>query len=230
MKTFLTIMLILHIISGTTALICGLISMIAKKGGKVHNISGRIFFWAMTGVFITATSIGWIKSLWFLFFVGFFSYYLACSGYRSLYLKKLHMGQKAQLLDWFISFCGLSFGLALVAMAVYIKLNGASLGSSSVPAMFGGLSIYFSVKDIQKFFKRPTEKTHWIVSHGSKMGGAFIATVTAFTVVNVKVGHWGWTLWILPTVIITPILTRMIKKFVGGKKKKAGFNDVRVVL
>jgi hypothetical protein len=219
-------MLVLHIISGTVALTTGLLSMLNRKGGKVHSITGRIFFWAMTGVFITAVTISIIKNLQFLFLVGFFSYYLACSGYRSLYLKKLHLKQKGTWIDWLIGYAGLIFGIGLM---VYSMIGFATHGKlfNIVPAVFGGISIFFAYRDIRQFYERPTDKTHWIVSHGMKMSGAFTATLTAFIVVNIHIQQ-QWILWVLPAAVI-PTLTRFYVKRLLAKKPKQIFDKVKVV-
>src|SRR6478672_11684295 len=118
MTTALKIALIIHIISGSIALITGFISMLTTKGGKRHRLSGKIFFFAMTGVFITATFISIGKQLAFLFMVGFFSYYLACAGYRRTRLKKLHLKQKPLIIDWAVSLIGIIAGLALVIFSI----------------------------------------------------------------------------------------------------------------
>src|ERR1044072_7494434 len=122
MTSLLRIMLILHIISCFLSLACGLVSMLNKKGARQHRLTGKIFFYGMTGVFITATFIAIVKNIPFLLMVGFFSYYLACSGYRVLYLKKLHLQQQPVVLDWVINITGIAAGLALVGFS-YIWVN-----------------------------------------------------------------------------------------------------------
>jgi uncharacterized membrane protein len=84
MKSLLTIFLIAHIICGFAALLTGFLSMLNRKGGKGHRLTGRIFFIGMTGVFVTSTGISIFKNIPFLLMVGFFSYHMACSGYRIL--------------------------------------------------------------------------------------------------------------------------------------------------
>ncbi|MEO6930299.1 MAG: hypothetical protein ABI151_01655, partial [Chitinophagaceae bacterium] len=180
MKTFLTIFLIIHITCGMIALILGFMSMLNSKGGKRHRLTGKFFFYSMTGVFITATVIALIKSLAFLFMVGFFSYYLACSGYRSLHLKKLHLSQKPQALDWIISIIGIGAGLGLILFSYSWFMTRGGWGM--VPLAFGTFCLITGLKDIQKYYQPPAYKTHWIVSHGSKMGGSFAASLTAFIV------------------------------------------------
>jgi hypothetical protein len=226
MKTLLLIVLITHVISGTVALTTGLLSMLNRKGGKNHLITGKIFFWGMTGVFITAVTISIAKSLLFLFLVGFFSYYLACSGYRSLYLKKIHQEQKAALIDWVIGYAGLFFGFGLIIYSIIgIPKNGSLF--TIVPIIFGVISLLFAYADIRKFYIRPTGKSHWLVSHAMKMSGAFSATVTAFVVVNIQINQ-QWVLWILPAAII-PTITRFQLKRMLSKSESPVFRDARVI-
>ena len=219
MTSLLKIILILHIISGFTALTCGLFSMLNRKGAKKHRLTGKLFFYGMTGVFITATFLAIAKNIPFLFMVGFFSYYLTCSGYRALYLKKLHLQQQPAPLDWTISITGMVSGLALVTFSYFWFTQRGMWGA--VPLSFGAFCFISGWKDIRRFYKRPADKQYWFFTHGGRMGGAFAATVTAFIVVNVQIGSMSWLLWILPGVLIgfwiSFILSRYRKLFQGKK-------------
>src|SRR5688500_15238285 len=219
MNSLLKIMLILHIISGFLSLACGLLSMLNKKGARKHRLTGKIFFFGMTGVFVTATFLAIAKNIPFLFMVGFFSYYLTCSGYRALYLKKLHMQQQPAMLDWTISIIGMVSGLGLAVFSYFWFTQRGMWGS--VPLTFGVFCFISGYKDIRKFYKRPTDKQHWFFTHGGRMGGAFAATVTAFIVVNVQIGSLNWLLWILPGVLIgfwISVILKRYRKIFQGKK------------
>lgn len=218
MKTFLTIFLIIHIACGMTALVLGFMSMRNSKGGKRHRLTGKIFFFAMTGVFVTATIIALIKGLAFLFMVGFFSYYLACSGYRSLYLKKLHLAQRPKLLDWLISTIGVLAGIGLIVFSYGWFINRGGWGM--VPLAFGTFCLVTGVQDIRKYYTGPAYKTQWIVSHGTKMGGSFAASLTAFIVTNVQLPQFGWVLWILPSVLVGIWIGRLVKPYSPRGKKE----------
>ena len=65
-----TVILILHIAAGFTALVTGGLASFTRKGGKSHRASGKWYFRVMTGVFITAIALAILKSLAFLFMVG----------------------------------------------------------------------------------------------------------------------------------------------------------------
>lgn len=215
MKTLLTVLLILHVASGFTALITGGIASLTRKGGKGHRRSGKIYFRAMTGVFVTATSIGILKSLAFLFMVGFFSYYLVVRGYRVLYLKGLGRSQKAAALDWFISGTALLFGIGLVAWAVSQYTKG--IGFWPVPLVFGSISAGFALADIKLYVKGPKTGQHWLAGHIASMGGGYIATWTAFVVTNVRFLP-PVIVWLLPTAVGTFFIIRSIRRYAPKPK------------
>ena len=219
MANALKIALIIHIISGFIALVTGFISMLTTKGGKRHRFSGKIFFSAMTGVFISATFISIGKHLPFLLMVGFFSYYLACAGYRRLHLKKLHLQQKPLLIDWVVSLTGIIAGLALVIFSVTWFRDKGAWGI--VPLSFGSFCFLTGIQDLSSFFYPPKDKYHWIVSHGVRMGASFAATFTAFIVVNINIGgEYNWILWVLPGVLIAIWISRAIKSFLKPSREK----------
>lgn len=216
MKQLLLITLIIHIVTGFLALVTGFVSMLNSKGGKRHRLTGKIFFIAMTGVFISATVIAVAKSEAFLLMVGFFSYYLACSGYRSLYLKKLHLGQKPAWLDWLISTVGVAAGAALVWFSFYWFRDRGAWGM--VPLTFGLFCMINGVQDIRSYFVPPKDKLSRLIKHGARMGGSFAATFTAFIVVNVQIGSFTWILWILPGVLVGLWIRNILR---GYKAKTA---------
>jgi uncharacterized membrane protein len=216
MELFLKTVLIIHIVSGFTALITGFLSMLNRKGSSRHRLTGKIFFVGMTGVFISATIISISKSLAFLFMVGFFSYYLACSGYRSLYLKKLHLKQKPKALDWLISLTGIIAGIALILFSIGWFSSRGPWGL--VPLIFGSFCVVSGLQDISGFYYRPKNKQHWIITHGGRMGGSFAATLTAFIVVNVSIGAYTWVLWILPGALTAVWISMVIKAYLQKSK------------
>lgn len=212
-------MLLLHIAAGFMALVAGFISMLNRKGSKPHRLLGKIFFMGMTVLFMTASVLAIAKNLAFLFMVGFFSYYLACSGYRILHLKKLHLNQKPKPLDWLVSIIGLLAGLSLTGFSFVWFTQRGSWGF--VPLAFGLLCLRHGITDIRSYFRAPKNKLHWISTHGTRMGGSFAATLTAFIVVNVEIGPYTWLLWILPGVLTGIWISATIKKFLTPVEKNA---------
>jgi hypothetical protein len=69
--------------------------------------------------------------------------------------------------------------------------------------IFGALGIVLAGQDVQSFLRPPTAKHAWWFGHMGKMLGAYIATVSAFSVVNFAflppLIRWLW-----PTAIGVP--------------------------
>lgn len=220
-EVFLRILLIIHIAGGTTALVSGLISMLTRKGGKAHTRAGKIYFWGMSAVFVTAVVLSVARDSIFLLLVGFFSYYLTVRGYRVLYLKNLPAGQKAAVMDWMITGVAAVFIVALTGWGAFLLIMGYSMGIVAIVfAFIGGL---FVRKDILQFMRPPQEKMHWWYSHISSMGGSYISAFTAFIVTNVQVPEYQWVLWLLPSVIGTILIIRTVRYY------KARFNKPATV-
>ena len=213
--TLTTILLILHVIAGFTSLITGGIASFTNKGGKAHRRSGKWYFWAMTGVFVTAIAVSTLKNLAFLFMIGFFSYYFVVRGYRLLYLKGLGRTQKAGALDWSITAVALLFGIGLVTWAVMQKLNGNSFWP--VPFVFGIVSGSFAIVDMRLYIKGPSFKQHWLAGHIVSMGAGYIATWTAFVVTNVRFLPPVFV-WLAPSVIGSIFISMSIRKYIKPKK------------
>ena len=208
MKTLTNVLLVLHVLAGFVALITGFISSVTPKGWRRHRQSGRIYFWGMTVVFITAVVVGAYREKWFLFMVGFFSYYLVVRGYRILFLKKLGAGQKAGWLDWGIVSIAMTFGASLVAWSVLLWPKGLS----TVALVFGIICLVFAGKDVHLFVKGPSVKSHWIFGHITSMSAGYVATWTAFVVTNV---HFlpPPVVWLTPTVIGTICIAFTTRKY-----------------
>ena len=85
--------IVLHVIAGFIALVAGLVAMsYGKKGGKIHNLSGIIFYWSMVVIFLTTLSFFFLfpNNLKYQFFltIGIVSFYPTWSGKRMLKMKK----------------------------------------------------------------------------------------------------------------------------------------------
>lgn len=211
METILNFSLIIHIISGFTALTSGLIIFILKKGNKQHKKIGRVFFYAMLMVIVSALLISVFKQNLFLFMIAIFSLYMNYSGYRSIQNKTL----KPNSLDWIVLGIG-----ALNMIGMIYSLN-------IVLMIFGGISISLVIGDIRIFIKTtrglPIPRMAWLRRHIGMMMGTYIATVTAFIVTAGPRTEWyssiqpQWLPWILPSIVLTPLIMYYTKKYASKK-------------
>jgi len=211
MQPFLKILLAFHIAAGTISLVVAPIAMIVKKGGSQHRLWGKTYFFGMTVVAVTAIIISLFKNIPFLLMVAVFSYGPAANGYRNLFLKKLHAGQKPQLLDWVINSTTLVFNTALIGFGLWLIIADKN-NFGIVALVFGGIGCRGAYLETRKFYKTNIDKHYWLYAHIGGMSGAYIATVTAFFVVNV---HFlpPLVVWLLPTAVGVPLILYCIKYY-----------------
>lgn len=207
--------LIIHIVFGSVALFVAPAAMITGKGGLWHRRWGKIFFWAITGVAITAVVLSIIRSGLFFLLVAVFSFYLALTGYRVLYRKTPQ--QRAGKADWTAAIAMLLGSLILIASGIHRMLTS---GFGIVAIVFGVIGLLLAMSDVREFRHHPADKMAWWYSHMTRMLAAYIATVTAFSVVNMKflpqVTRWLW-----PTIVGTTgivIWTRYYRRKFGSRR------------
>ena len=197
MNGIFKVALIIHILFGSVALFVAPAAMMTGKGGAWHRRWGQIFFWAITGVAITAVVLSVIRSGLFFLLIAVFSFYLALTGYRILYRKTAQ--QRAGKVDWTAAITMILGSLGLVAHGSYGMLTS---NFGIVAIVFGLIGLWLAATDVREFLHHPSDKMAWWYSHMTRMISAYIATVTAFSVVNMKflpqVARWLW-----PTVIGT---------------------------
>lgn len=219
MENFHAAALYAHIASGTVAFIAAPVALIVKKGANNHRLFGKIYFWAMALVALSAIILSVLRSNIFLFCVAFFAFYLVASGYRWLWRK--NPNQKPELLDWFIHITASVFngGLLVIGILKLVQDTGNAFGYIS--ALFGLIGLSFCRTNIRQLLNPPKGKAAWLYNHLGGMIGGYIATVSAFSAVNMNflpaIIQWLW-----PTIIGTPVIFLFIsyykKKISGGKK------------
>ncbi len=215
------ILLVIHIIAGSIAFLVAPIALIVKKGSQNHRRWGRVFFWSMTVVAITAGIMAPMHENLFLTLVAVFSFYLAFSGYRAIYRKTAFRTGKAAFIDWFFALLnGLFSGTLFV-----FGLTRLSTPFGIISTVFGTLGLLMTIKDIASFVRPSNDKHKWFFSHITGMIAAYIAAVSAFSAVNLNF-EWLPTAiqWLWPTILGVPLISRYInsykQKFAKGSKVK----------
>ena len=207
MNIIIQIALIAHIASGSVSLLTGLIAILSPKGNKIHRTAGKIFFYSMLLVSASAITISLLKGGSFLLMIGLFAFFLTYSGYRSVKNKEFNNTS----LDWFV--------LAIAACNSIAML----LSFNIILVVFGCLSTFLVIGDlrifIQKMRNRPIGRQQWIVRHIGMMVGAYIATSTAFLVVNVTNFEPAWLPWLMPTFLGVPVIIYWIRKKTSSRRR-----------
>jgi uncharacterized membrane protein len=220
MPSLFTILISLHVAGGTTGLITGAVAASVKKGSKLHNGSGKLYFYGMLLASLAALIISWLPDHHnlFLFAVGGFTLYMITSGYRMIHLKRQlkTTAFPIGIIDYAITLFAVVFGVFLIALAVIGLKNGNTF--SIVPAVFGGICINYARLDYGLLTGKKSLKTHWMANHITRMMGGLVATYTAFLVVNVHIQQ-QWILWLLPTVIGSVLIAKFLKQYAPKSSK-----------
>lgn len=212
METAIRIAIYIHAFFGGIGLISGTLSLVTKKGSKIHKKSGKWFVIGMlvsSGLSLPIASMPGHYSP-FLFLIGLFTIYMVLVGKRVLRFKR----KTAQVTkaDWAIT-------ITMTILSLMMILSGVLnvFGNKILFIFFGIISLVLCFQDF-RFWRNPRKsKTGWLAQHIGKITGAYIASVTAFLVGGMKVQ--GLMVWILPSIIGNAFIIYYIIKIRGGFKK-----------
>jgi uncharacterized membrane protein len=231
---YLRVLLALHILCGVVAFVCAPVALSTAKGGKTHRRWGKMYFWAMAGVAVTALVLSLALPVFFLAMVAVFSFYSAFAAYRILSLKDMFTGARPKAVDWLAAVITILSSLLLFLMG-FLKPEVMGVGVirvaghtvSVVSVVFGIIGMRMGQASIAGFLKPPTTKMFWWFAHMQGMMGSYIAALTAFSAVNLT-GWFGaaWWVWLWPTIVGVPAIgiwqAYYDKKFSHGSKAAAG--------
>ena len=193
------ILLPIHILAGTIALLCAALAVSFEKGKILHVLSGRAYFWSMSAIFLTAIPMSIISSNIFLFLIAIFSFYLAFAGMRFARNRR----GIATTLDWIAVSLMILSGLGMLILSAIFFTNDNF--QYIVLLVFGFLAIRLGYADLMSYTNNTSTGKARISKHLTNMMGGTIAVITAVLVVNPPFEpEWVW--WILPTALITPVI------------------------
>jgi hypothetical protein len=217
--TILDLLKPVHIAVGTITLISGVLAMSTKKGQKNHRLYGKLFFWSMAITCLLGLNASIFREGLLLFIpIALISFYQVATGYRILYIKNLHKGQKPLWIDWTLTIGMLATTMAFVIWGI-ISLQ-TDIFLSIVLFAFSTIGMYCCGVDLFHYTKKPTDRNYWLFIHIFRMSHGFIAALTAFLVNNSKLFKFmpQVLLLIIPISIGQPIITYVIWTY---RKKNA---------
>lgn len=193
------ILLVIHILGGSLALLGGAVAIFSRKGNKTHRKGGKLFTYTMITTAVSAIILSLIKSNMFLLAIGFFTLYLTFSGW--VMVMKIRHPLRVKL-HYFIGSFGLVSGIFLLQKGLLGFTH-----TQVILLVFGGIQMMMSAGDL---LRKPKPSKN-IINHISKIGGAYIAAVTAFLVVNINFLP-AYLVWLGPTVIGTVLISVAVRK------------------
>lgn len=200
-----------HIAAGSIALLAAPGAMATVKGGRWHRRWGHVFVWAMGVLAASALALATIRPNLFLALIAIFSFYLAFIGQRTIARRRLPLGQGGTATDW----VGVAVaGSGAVALLLYALLPRDSdrPGLWPVALIFGLLGLLLAGREMRSFLRPAADPRAWWYRHMGNMLGAYIATVSAFSVVNFTflptIVRWLW-----PTAVGVPLIGLWIRHY-----------------
>ena len=193
------ILLPIHIVAGFCSLFAAFGAILTKKGQTWHVRSGRVFFWGMVVIFVTALPMTLLRPNLFLFLVAIFSFYQALTGWRT---ARNRTGQPAWI-DWAAAGLMTAAGAGMLIFGFVLLVSGEMMGL--VLLAFGGLGGGFGLYDWRQFRRKPLTGKRRIAVHLTRMLGGTVATVTAFVVTNFQFSP-PVVLWLAPTAVFVPLI------------------------
>ena len=209
------VLLVIHIAAGATALAAATVALLTVKGGPRHVRAGRVYACAMTVICVTAVPLAIAGSDLLLGLVAVFSFYLVFAGWRFA----RNASGRPRGVDWAaVAVMGLT-GLGMWGYGGALFLRDDSQWVTL--AVFGFIAVALSAADL-RYHRAPARSgRRRIARHLTNMLAGTIATVTAVVVVNVETRP-EWLAWILPTLLITPLIVWWNRRVLRGG---AGFGS-----
>lgn len=201
MGTVFDVMLWVHIMAGTLALVGGMVAIVTRKGARLHRRSGIVYVLCMIVVGVTALVMSIIRPNPFLFAVAIFSAAMALSGWLPARGDNLQLSKM-------VGIASIVAATLLGVVGMWWVIAGDMFGITAI--VFGLISVRFGWQDVRRTTERNRQQR--IIAHVSAMGGAFIATVSAISAVNLDMLP-PLVRWLWPTVIGTPLIVWGIRAY-----------------
>ncbi|CAN5808386.1 hypothetical protein BH11BAC7_BH11BAC7_27970 [soil metagenome] len=208
--------LIVHITAGTISLVVAPIAFMTLKGGPAHRLWGKIYFYCMAVVAVTAITMSLYHHIPFLLMIAIFSFSAAARGYRTIYRKK--PGQ-AKAIDYLIDGLAALFSTGLCYYSFTLFRDGERI-FSFISAAFGIIGLRTSLTQLYRLKNPTNDKKAWLYEHIANMSVSYIASVTAFLVTAVHFLPPIIT-WLGPSLVGAPLIFYTINKYKKGKTKSA---------
>ncbi len=210
-----TVLLVVHIAAGAVALAVAAIALSTAKGRVHHILAGRVYAAAMSLVCVTALPLAILGADVVLLLVAVFSFYLVFAGWRFA----RNASGRPRPVDWAAAVIMGVTGLGMWGHGAVLFLRGDSQWVTM--AVFGFVAVALSAVDLRYHRASPRPGRQRIARHLTNMLAGTIATVTAVVVVNAATRP-AWLAWILPTLLITPLIAWWNRRVLRGTDSMPG--------
>ncbi|MFZ1525639.1 MAG: S41 family peptidase [Saprospiraceae bacterium] len=187
------ILILAHAALGGVSLLAGFVAGVTQKGSKPHIISGRVFYYILGSSILLSLMAANMPDHYnpFLFSIGVFSSYFIIIGKRAIQYKSPGHSFSVDKLIHIIM---------MVTCILMVTVPHVVSGSFHIVAgVFGLMGLIFAIRNLYQLRNLDFVKKQWLKMHIGNMSGGFIASVTAFIVVNNFLP--GVFSWFVPGII-----------------------------
>ena len=202
--TLFNILLAFHILGGGIALISGPIAIYARKGGRLHRRAGRTFAASMSAATLIGFPLSLIIGNALLLMISVFTFFLILCG--GLAIRRRRARRATVAVDYVAPLLTAAFSIGQFGYG--LPLAGRHGQTDITCLFFGVLGLTAVLREIRAL-RGPA--TNWLQVHIANMLGAYIATVTAFLVVNLTFLPQA-LVFIGPTLVGVPLIILMIRR------------------
>ncbi len=176
----------LHILSGTLALVVGVLAIGFNRRVRIHRRLGIVFVYLLA-VVVGTGFVGWLlfRSDPFLLMLTILSGYEVFAGYRIISMRAEH----PKLLDVLVAIAALTVGVVYV---LYLSSIRAGMGMAVVRSTLVALVLVTMYDILKYFFVHRYVKGWWLYEHIYKMIASFSAILSAF-IGTVVEGYRPWS-------------------------------------
>ena len=206
------ILLPIHAVVGILALLLGGFALFAKKQRGTHTRLGGLFVLLLLLAIAVSVPVIVLSRNIFLGGLGSVAFYLVVMGWR---IGKLRppAGTATVFDRGFVLISLVLFALFVVFGLWVIVVKGNWLGTAAAGIGYLGFA---SSRAHHRFFRDPSgDSRSWMEHHGSALGGAFIASVTAFTaavLTNYVKQVPEFIVWLVPIALLAPLLNKQVRR------------------
>jgi len=204
-------LLYIHIVSGSIGLLTGSINMVRRKGDRLHKRLGTYFYFGMVTAAAVSLILAFIRPNTFLFIVGVFTLYMTYTGIRFLKVKQSPFQWTDKLVTVIMAVAGFSF----IIYGTILLSDGFELSQdwlSIVLIVFGIISTGYVIQDVQYLWRNAALAKGGLLEHIKRISGAYIASLTAFLVVNVKFLP-PVLVWLAPSLVIGLLIRKWVRQY-----------------
>ncbi|HEY0978733.1 MAG TPA: hypothetical protein VGE21_14775 [Flavobacteriales bacterium] len=203
-----------------------------RKGGALHRRSGRAYMIVLFLQLICAAGIGLAKpeDFWYAA-LAFLAFHTAASGYRSLYLKRLHQGQRPSYVDLVLHAGGAAFHGGLLIWGISHFALGEKTFMARLFLLVGLVGTLNGAFNFLQFHKSQHDKREWLFGHIAGMIGSYIVVLCTWSALHLEMLKPLWLQWGWPALLGLPLIVLLVRwykqRFLKGVRIR-DIADVRI--